>query len=124
METLGCSATQKRNPRPDSSLESEVGKRGCCISGQRSCGGVYSRTMLAMIQRATVCAAIAGACGFIANLPAADTVYSGPQPGERTTPFKVVEMSPTGAGKERDPIAESQGQPMALVFVHGIERSL
>lgn len=58
------------------------------------------------------------------NISAADTVFSGPQPGESTTPFKVVELGSTNEGKERDPITENAGAPTALVFVHTIERSL
>jgi len=58
------------------------------------------------------------------NLWAADPVYSGPQTGEKTTPFKVLELTGPGEGKERDPITESAGGPTALVFIHTIERSL
>ena len=58
------------------------------------------------------------------NLWAADPIYSGPQPGEKTTPFKVLELTGPGEGKERDPITENAGTPTALVFVHAIERSL
>ncbi len=57
-------------------------------------------------------------------LSAADAVFSGPQPGEKTSPFKVVELTGQNTGKERDPVEENAGQPAALVFVHGIERSL
>ncbi len=55
---------------------------------------------------------------------AADPVFSGPQPGEPTTGFQVVELSGTRAGQDRDPIADHAGAPTALVFVHGLERSL
>ncbi|MSU62390.1 MAG: hypothetical protein EXS31_08340 [Pedosphaera sp.] len=55
---------------------------------------------------------------------AADAVFSGPQPGEKTSPFKVVELTGQNTGKERDPVEENAGKPTALVFVHGIERSL
>lgn len=61
-------------------------------------------------------------CGTI--LRAADPVFSGPQAREKISPFKVVELMGQNAGKERDPVSESAGQPTALVFVHGIERSL
>src|SRR5262245_16075606 len=50
--------------------------------------------------------------------------YSGPQPGERTTPFKSVELRGEAAGKDRDIIAELKGAPTALIFVHGVERSM
>jgi hypothetical protein len=53
-----------------------------------------------------------------------DRVYSGPQSGERTSPFRVVEMTGAKDSAERDPIAENAGSPTALVFIHTIERSL
>ena len=53
-----------------------------------------------------------------------ENVFSGPQPGEKTTPFKSVELRGESAGKVRDLIAEHDGAPTALIFVHGIERSM
>jgi hypothetical protein len=67
---------------------------------------------------------LAFAFAISAALIAAGPVFSGPQKGEKTTPFKVVELTGANAGKERDPVTESAGQPTALLFVHGIERSL
>jgi hypothetical protein len=64
---------------------------------------------------------------LLSPLAAADEkepIFSGPQPGERTTPFKVLELTGDGAGKERDPITENRGAPTAIAFLHGIERSL
>ncbi len=58
------------------------------------------------------------------GLRAADPVFSGPQPGERTTPFKVIELTGEGANRERDPVTENAGAATALVFVYGVERSL
>jgi hypothetical protein len=56
---------------------------------------------------------------------AADPVFSGPQPGEPTTSFKVLDVASTPASSsERDPISENAGSPTAIVFVHAIERSL
>jgi hypothetical protein len=54
----------------------------------------------------------------------ADKVFSGPQPGEKTTSFKALELRGSTAGQERDLIAQHKGAPTALVFVHGIERSM
>lgn len=54
----------------------------------------------------------------------ADAVFSGPQPGERTTGFKVIAIGGDSDAKERDPIAENAGAATALVFVHQMERSL
>jgi hypothetical protein len=55
---------------------------------------------------------------------AADPVFSGPQIGEKTTPFKVVVVTGAVQSKERDPIAENAGAPTAFVFIHALERSL
>ena len=54
----------------------------------------------------------------------ADDVFSGPQPGEKTTGFKVIGISGTTPQSERDPIAENKSGPIALVFLHALERSL
>jgi len=51
-------------------------------------------------------------------------VFSGPQPGERISAFKVTPIGGSALQVSRDPIAENQGKPMALVFVHSVERSL
>jgi hypothetical protein len=67
---------------------------------------------------------LAVAIGSWGVLRAADPVFSGPQGGETTTPFTVVNLTGENVGKERDPIAENAGQPTALVFVHALERSL
>lgn len=54
---------------------------------------------------------------------AEQSVYSGPQPGEKTTGFKVVSVK-GDQSVERDPVAENKGGPIALVFIHNVERSL
>ncbi|MBM3839351.1 MAG: hypothetical protein FJ398_15555 [Verrucomicrobia bacterium] len=59
-----------------------------------------------------------------AILYAADPVFSGPQAGEKTTPFKVADFTASTEAKERDPITENHGAPTALVFLHGLERSM
>lgn len=63
---------------------------------------------------------------MVATRPAraADAVFSGPQVGEKSTPFKVLEMTGPNQGKERDPVTENAGAPTALVFVSAIERSI
>ena len=48
---------------------------------------------------------------------AADPVFSGPQPGEKTTNFEVVNIGGAADGQTRDPIAENAGAPTALVFI-------
>ncbi|MBM3831744.1 MAG: hypothetical protein FJ403_00415 [Verrucomicrobia bacterium] len=55
---------------------------------------------------------------------AKEKVYSGPQPGEKITSFKVVELGAAAGKSKIDPIAENGGKPIALVFVHGVERSM
>ncbi|MEW6303107.1 MAG: hypothetical protein AB1705_06530 [Verrucomicrobiota bacterium] len=65
------------------------------------------------------------AAGLLATpLSGAETIYSGPQAGEKTTGFKVIEIGGNADGKERDPIQDNAGAPTAMVFVHGLERSL
>lgn len=55
---------------------------------------------------------------------AADRVFSGPQPGETTTPFTVLELAGGGDVRERVPITEHAGAATVIVFIHGVERSL
>jgi hypothetical protein len=50
-----------------------------------------------------------------------DVVFSGPQPGEQLSPLKVI----PAYGEKKDPVdlvAESDGKPTLLVFVHGANR--
>jgi hypothetical protein len=63
--------------------------------------------------------AMAGAAAL-----AADPIFSGPQPGEKTSGFKVTAIAGSEVQKERDPIAENKGGPIVLVFLHNLERSL
>jgi hypothetical protein len=57
-------------------------------------------------------------------LAAAETVFSGPQVGERATPFKVVDVSGEVDRKEWDVVERIEGKPATIVFVHGVERSI
>jgi hypothetical protein len=61
---------------------------------------------------------------FVTAGAAADAIFSGPQPGEKTTGFKVIDIGGAVDGTERDPIQENAGAPTVLVFVHTVERSL
>ena len=61
---------------------------------------------------------------LLAAVHAADPVFSGQQPGEKITPFKVVEAFGPNSGKERDLIAENASGATVLVFMHGLERSM
>jgi hypothetical protein len=58
------------------------------------------------------------------NAHAADPIFSGPQPGARTSPFKVTAIGESEPWKERDPIAENGAGPIVLIFIHNLERSL
>jgi hypothetical protein len=58
------------------------------------------------------------------SVHAQDKVFSGPQQGESTTPFNTTELRGENQGATVDPIQVNQGKPTALVFVHGIERSM
>lgn len=51
-----------------------------------------------------------------------DPVFSGPQPGERLAPFKVLTVLGENPGREIDPVAASDGKPILLVFVHKLTR--
>ncbi|MDB4795576.1 hypothetical protein OAH07_02975, partial [Verrucomicrobia bacterium] len=57
------------------------------------------------------------------SILAQNNVFSGPQPGEFTTPFNTVELRGESQGSAVDPVHVNRGKPTALVFVHGIERS-
>ena len=60
------------------------------------------------------------------SLLAADKekVFSGPQPGEKVTPFEVRVITAAGPGGKRDPIKAAGDGPLTLVFLHGLERSM
>ena len=51
-----------------------------------------------------------------------DPVFSGPQPGEKLTPFRVRAFSGPQAGEEVELPAPLEGKPTVLVFVHEITR--
>ena len=55
---------------------------------------------------------------------AEDRVFSGPQVGEKVTPFKVVGVRGPAEGKEHELQGADGTGPAVLVFVHGIERSI
>lgn len=51
-----------------------------------------------------------------------DPLFSGPQPGEKLTPFKVRGVFDSLAGKEIDFIDMAKEKPIVLVFVHDVNR--
>lgn len=54
--------------------------------------------------------------------PATDDIFSGPQKGEKTPPFKVLDMNGPNAGKELDHVSEWKGAPAVICFVHELTR--
>jgi hypothetical protein len=49
-------------------------------------------------------------------------VFSGPQPGEKLTPFKVFAVTGASSGKQTELLAEPKDTPRLLVFVHELTR--
>lgn len=67
------------------------------------------------------------ALGFIVAGPTSsgicdDPVFSGPQPGEKLSPFQLLGVYDDALGKEFDPVADADGKPTLLVFVHKLTR--
>jgi len=69
-----------------------------------------------------LCSLVVFFCGTSAS--AKDKVFSGPQIGEKITPFKVVDVIGENKGKEWEVIDRMKGKPVTIVFMHGIERSM
>ena len=59
-----------------------------------------------------------------ASLRADEPVFSGPQPGEKLTAFKVLGFQGPNAGKEVELIGQSNGKPTLLLIVHEWTRPL
>lgn len=57
-----------------------------------------------------------------APLHAQETVFSGPQAGEKLPDFQVRGVFDEDAGKLIDFVAEAKGQPILLIFVHEMTR--
>jgi hypothetical protein len=54
----------------------------------------------------------------------ADTLFSGPQPGELLPTFRVLAVNGPDAGKEVDYIARYGDAPILLIFAHYIDRNV
>ncbi len=79
-----------------------------------------------MIQVLTRCILFA-ATGLIVGLGikqsvAQEQIYSGPQVGEKLSPFKVRGVFDEDAGKDLDFVGSAAGKPIALIFVHDVNR--
>ena len=59
---------------------------------------------------------------LISMVVAPEEVFSGPQKGEKTPPFKVLDLNGPNAGKETDYITEWKGAPTVLCFIHELTR--
>jgi hypothetical protein len=55
-------------------------------------------------------------------LTADEPLFSGPQAGEKLTPFKVLGVYDQQAGKELDFVTSAGGKPLVLIFVHELTR--
>ncbi len=51
-----------------------------------------------------------------------DKIYSGPQKGEKTPEFKVLDATGASKGKEINPITAAAGAPSVYVFIHEVTR--
>ncbi len=51
-----------------------------------------------------------------------ETIYSGPQVGEKLSPFVVRGVYDDDAGKDLDFVTKADGKPIALIFVHDLNR--
>ncbi len=61
-------------------------------------------------------------CSYGTIAIADDPVFSGPQIGESLAPFEIVLVYDESAGRKVDPIANADGKPTLLVFVHKLTR--
>lgn len=50
------------------------------------------------------------------------TEFSGPQPGEKLTPFTIRTLLGDAAGEELDLVKQADGKPVVLFFVHEVNR--
>jgi hypothetical protein len=62
--------------------------------------------------------------GLLASAPARgdEPVFSGPQVGEKLTPFTMTGVFDESAGKTIDLVSTAGGKPILLVFVHEANR--
>lgn len=51
-----------------------------------------------------------------------DEIFSGPQVGERLSPFTVRGVFDQEAGKDFDLVSKAEGKPIVLIFVHDVNR--
>lgn len=62
------------------------------------------------------------AASFVRAEEPAEKVFSGPQAGEKLSPFKARGLFGDLAGKEFDLVETAKGKPLFIVFVHEVSR--
>jgi hypothetical protein len=60
--------------------------------------------------------------GLFNTALADEKLFSGPQVGEKLSPFKVRGVFDENAGAELDFVSKANGQPIVLIFVHDVNR--
>jgi hypothetical protein len=70
----------------------------------------------------TVFLVLAWSLGMAGDTLADDPVFSGPQVGEKLSPFTVRGVFDQDAGKELDFVAQAGAKPIVLIFVHDVNR--
>lgn len=58
----------------------------------------------------------------IVSLAADEEIFSGPQVDEKLVPFKIRGILGEGAGEEIDLVAQADGKPVVIFFVHEVTR--
>ena len=75
-----------------------------------------------VMKPAAVFLVIAWSLGMAGDTFADDPIFSGPQVGEKLSPFTVRGVFDQDAGKEIDFVAQAGGKPIVLIFVHDVNR--
>lgn len=81
-----------------------------------------------MNRTAKICILLATAIFWYASVPtnnraiAQEQLFSGPQVGEKLSPFKVRADFDEEAGKDVDFVGQADGKPIVLIFVHDVNR--
>ncbi|MCY2976780.1 MAG: hypothetical protein NTW52_19155 [Planctomycetota bacterium] len=65
---------------------------------------------------------IALSLGILGNSYGDESIFSGPQVGERLSPFTVRGVFDQDAGKDLDFVVQAGGKPIVLIFVHDVNR--
>jgi hypothetical protein len=74
------------------------------------------------MRRLIFCLSVCAALPASSPARADEEVFSGPQAGEKVSPFKVLGVLGEHAGKEVDYVKDADGKPTLFIFVHEITR--